>query len=103
MVKKKPKQPVVDFKMIREYIRAIRVHQKVSIKELALRTGYSSQFISAVESGEIEFDITLLFRLLDAMECELVIRRKGNTQPPKQELLTWEEIGKKVIIDGKKR
>jgi transcriptional regulator with XRE-family HTH domain len=74
--KNKRKKPVVDFKMIRGYVRSIRVHQKLSLKDMSERTGYSSQFISAVERGEVDLDITLLFTFLDALGYELILRKK---------------------------
>jgi transcriptional regulator with XRE-family HTH domain len=70
------KQPVVDFNIIRTCIRNARTEKRMTYKQLADKTGYSTGFLSAIETGCIDLDITILFRILNALDHDIVIRRR---------------------------
>jgi transcriptional regulator with XRE-family HTH domain len=75
--KKPVKQADVDFDKIRSWLRELRDDRKMTLTQLAEKTGYSKEFIKAIEKGEVDIDITLLFRLLDAMDCDITLRKRN--------------------------
>ena len=70
------KYPEVNFKMIRAWLLELRMYRQVSLKVLSEKTGYSTTHLCEIEEGKAPISVTILFRILDALECDLVLRRR---------------------------
>jgi transcriptional regulator with XRE-family HTH domain len=71
----------------------MRQHKKLSLLDIAERTGYSTEYLCAIETGTASLDsITVLFKMMYAMDCDIVLRKRAPVKKQKQLQLKWEDI-----------
>jgi predicted transcriptional regulator len=82
-----------------------RMNKKISLLELSKRTDYTTEFLASIETGTIRPTFNALFRILHAMECDIVLRNRTTKKNGKaaQTVLQWEEIGKVGTPNGYKQ
>lgn len=94
----KRKLATVNFHLIRQWIKELRAARKISLAELAERTGYSTQYLADIELGTRHLDITNLFIVLDGLECDLVLRKRK----PQRTLFTFTPEQLDGVTTGRK-
>jgi HTH-type transcriptional regulator/antitoxin HipB len=72
---------VPETKSLVELLKKTRKKRGMKQEDLANKTGLSQQTISALESGHINFSFTTLFKVLNALGVEIVLRTEENEYP----------------------
>ena len=58
-------------------IKAIRQSYGLSLRDLASRVGITYQSLNRIENGKYNTGINNICRILDALDCEIIIKKRG--------------------------
>lgn len=72
----------VDVPQVLAELRAERVRQGISQRELAQRIGTVQSAISELETGRCGVTLAMLGRIADVLECRIGVVREGPRRPP---------------------
>ena len=61
---------------ILEQLSELRMQRGISIRSLAEKTGYNISNLSLIEQGKRQPQLDTLIKILDALDAELVIRKR---------------------------
>ena len=69
---------VSELKKIGAEIKAIRQSYGLSLRDLAAKVGITYQSLNRIENGRYNTGIGNIYRILDALNCEIIIKKKDN-------------------------
>jgi transcriptional regulator with XRE-family HTH domain len=92
-----PKALYPDMKQIRGWIQSMRLKQNITLKDVSEKTGYTTDELLSIETGAKPMSLVVLFQLLAAIDCDLILRTRNiqRSKKVKQEKFEfrWEDIG----------
>ena len=59
-------------------IKAIRNDYGLSLRDLASKVGITYQSLNRIENGRYNTGIDNIYRILDALNCEIIIKKKDD-------------------------
>jgi transcriptional regulator with XRE-family HTH domain len=66
-----------ELELIGAQIKAIRQSEGLSVRDLASKVGITYQSLNRIENGRYNTGISNIYRILDALKCEIVIKKKA--------------------------
>lgn len=69
---------VSELEKIGAEIKAIRQSYGFSLRDLAAKVGITYQSLNRIENGRYNTGIGNIYRILDALNCEIIIKKKDD-------------------------
>lgn len=69
---------VSELEKIGAEIKAIRQSYGLSLRDLASKVGITYQSLNKIENGRYNTGIGNIYRILDALNCEIIIKKKDD-------------------------